>query len=206
MKTRKALAVMLAVVMLVVPFAVSSMAAVTIAGPATKTAYTDAECFNPQGLVVNVDGTRIEYSATDANFRFVPALNEFLSVNDTEVFVYYRNELVGSVAITVEHTLGELTCIDNGHGKYCLGCGELCDFEEHVINEWIPNDDGGVFVPQTQTGTCEICKGTFTQSIPGSEHFTNLFDFDTMTALEGTVIGYIYQIAVTLIQMLVGIY
>ena len=57
MKTRKALTVLLAVVLMVVPFAVSSYAAGTIVSPAIKTVYTDAEFFNPQGLVVN-DGTK----------------------------------------------------------------------------------------------------------------------------------------------------
>lgn len=206
MKTRKALAVLLATVMLIVPLAVSSFAAGTISVNAEKTAYTDAECFNPNGLVITFDGTRIEYSATDANFRFIPALNEALTVEDTEVFVYYKNELVGSVPVTVEHVLGELVSIDNGHGKYCLGCGELHEFEAHTITNWIPNDDGGIFVMQTRTGSCDICGGTFTENIPGSEKFLNLFPVGGTTELETTIIGYIYDIAVSLIQMIVGIY
>ena len=206
MKTRKALAVVLAVVMLIVPFAVSSFAAGSVSTNAQKTAYTDAECFNPNGLVVTVDGTRIEYSAADNNFRFLPALNETLTVEDTEVFVYYKNELVGSVPVTVNHVLGDLVSIDNGHGRYCLGCGELHEFEEHVINDWIPNDDGGIFSMQSQTGTCEICGGTYTEKILGSEGFAHLFDFDSLTTLETTIVGYIYSIAVSLIQMVIGIY
>lgn len=207
MKTKKALAVLLAVVLLVVPLAVSSYAAGTIVSPAIKTAYTDAECFNPQGLVIN-DGTKdIVYIPTDSNFRFVPGLDQLLTVDTTEVSVFYKNEFVGVVPVTVEHLLGDLVAIDNGHGKYCLGCGELHEFETCTVNNWIPNDDGGIFIQQTQSGKCEICGNVVTESIPGSEKFLSLFNPEegAMTDLEGTIIGYFYTLVLPLIQMLVGI-
>lgn len=207
MKTKKALAVLLAVVMLVMPLAVSSFAATEngiVAGP-VKTAYTDNEFFNPQGLSITYNGEVITYVPTDASFRFEPALNELLTVETVEVKIYYNNEFIGAVAISVDHLLGELTAIDHGHGYFCLGCGTLHNFENHTVNEWIPNDDGGIFTMQTQTGICTVCNATVTEGIPGSAKFDSLFNSGLMTELEGTILGYVSTILVSLVQMLVGI-
>ena len=210
MKTKKALAVVLAVVMLVLPLAVSSFAATAngiITNP-IKTAYNDTEYFNAQGLSIIYENEIVVYTPADTNFRFEPAPNELLTVETTEVAVYYNNSFIGMVPVTVDHLLGELTAIDHGHGYFCLGCGTLHNFENHIVEEWIPNDDGGIFVMQTQTGICTICNAEVTESIPGSEKFFSLFDVETegaLTELESSVILYFYQIAVTLIQMLVGI-
>lgn len=206
MKTRKALAVLLAVVLLVVPLTLSSFAATEITSSAIKTVYNDSEHFNPQGLVIS-DGTNsIEYSPVDSDFRFDPALDKLLTVDTESVRVFYKDEYVGSIDVTVEHVLGELVSIDNGHGHYCLGCGTLCDFEEHNVEEYIPNDDAGFFTCQTETGTCTVCGGKVTRSIEGTEKFTQIFDFENMTETEAEIIGYFYNIVVTLIQALVGIY
>lgn len=207
MKTKKALAVLLAVVMLVMPFAVSSFAATEngiVTGP-IKTAFNDNEYFNPQGVSISYDGEIIVYSPTDADFRFEPALNELLTVETLEVKIYYNDEYIGAVPVSVDHILGELTVIDHGHGYFCLGCGTLHNFENHIVNEWIPNDDGGIFTLQTQTGVCTVCDAEVTETIPGSAKFDSLFDKDSLTGLEGDVLGYISSILVTLIQMLVGI-
>lgn len=207
MKTKKALAVLLAVVMLVMPLAVSSFAATEngiVAGP-VKTAYTDNEFFNPQGLSITYNGEVITYVPTDASFRFEPALNELLTVETVEAKIYYNNEFIGAVAISVDHLLGELTAIDHGHGYFCLGCGTLHNFENHTVNEWIPNDDGGIFTMQTQTGICTVCNATVTEGIPGSAKFDSLFNPELMTELEGTILGYVSTILVSLVQMLVGI-
>ncbi len=206
MKTKKALAVILAVVMLVMPLAVSSFATENgiVAGPA-KTAYNDAEYFSPLGIVVSYEGDEIAYTPGDSNFRFIPALNELVTVDTTDVVVYYNNEEIGTVEITVDHILGELTVIDNGHGKFCLGCGQLHEFEEHDVPEFIPNDDGGFFTLQTETGICSVCKAEVTQSIPGSEKFMAAFDPETMTEFESEIVGYIYMILVSLIQSILSI-
>ncbi len=216
MKTKKALAVLLAVVMLVMPLAVSSFAATAsaiVSGP-IKTVYTDSEYFNPLGIVIATNtGTVVTYTPDNDKFRFEPALNELLAVNTddagtvipSEVAVYYDNEYVGSVEVTVNHVLGELTALGNGHGKFCLGCGTIHEFEDHMVSEWIPNDDGGIFVAQTQTGYCDVCGAEVTEQIPGSESFMNLFDGPGLTELEATIITYINMILVPLIQMLTGI-
>lgn len=245
MKTRKALAVLLAVVMLVVPLAASSYAApaATIVTPAEVVAYTDTEYFNPQGLVINDGSTDVVYTPSNKDFSFVPALNEPLTVDAVveegeektkplsatkEINVFYKNVFCGTVTVTVSHTLtGKLEHIGNGHGEYCLGCGELFNFARHTIDvpadmdnmvfdhvefdpnffedkNIIPNDDGGFFTPQTKTGTCSVCNGKETITIQGSEKFLTIFD-NNLTDLEGTVVIYFYQIAVSLIQMLTGI-
>lgn len=208
MKTKKLLALLLAVAMLVVPFAVVSNAAgtYTIVAPSEKTAYLDTEFFAPYGLVIN-DGTNdVAYSPNNADFSFVPALNELLSVDDAEVQVFYKNEYVGTVAITVEHKLGELVSIDSKHGRYCLGCGEVHELEDHVITNWVPNDDGSLFFCQTETGKCDICGGSMSRDIPGTEKILAILPQDgTMTDFEAEIMGYFYSIAVTLIQMLASI-
>ena len=208
MKTKKALAVLLAVVMLVMPLAVSSFAAESaiITNP-EKTDYNDSEYFNPQGLVIVVDGEEIVYTPTDAKFRFDPALNELLAVETKNVAVYYDNSFVGTVTVTVNHILGDIVCIDKGHGRYCLGCGTLHQYEAHTVNEWVPNDDGGIFIPQTMNGVCEVCNATVTENLPNSEKFLSLFDKSdgAMTEFEGQVMTYFYAIVVTLVQMLVGL-
>ena len=206
MKTKKALAVILAVVMLVMPLAVSSFAADNgiIAGP-SKTAYNDAEYFSPLGIVISYDGKEIAYTPGDSNFRFLPALNELVTVDTTEIIVYYNNEEIGVAEITVDHVLGELTIIDNGHGKFCLGCGQLHEFEEHDVPEFIPNDDGGFFTLQTETGYCSVCNAEVTQTIPGSEKFMNAFDAESLTEFEAEIIGYIYMILVSMVQAFLSI-
>ncbi len=207
MKTKKALAVLLAVVMLVMPLAVSSFAATAsgiIAGP-VKTAYNDSEYFNPVGIVVAYEGDIVAYTPGDINFRFEPALDELVTVETKEVVVFYDNVAIGTVAITVDHILGELVAIDNGHGKFCLGCGQLHEFEAHDVPEYIPNDDGGFFVLQTETGICSVCNAEVTRTIPGSDRFLGAFDSESLTELEAEIIGYIYSILVTLIQSILSI-
>jgi hypothetical protein len=230
MKTRKALAVLLALVMLVVPLVVSSYAApaASIVTSADVIAYTDTEYFNPQGLVINDGSVDVVYTPANKDFSFVPALNEPLSAETTEINVFYKNVACGTIAITVTHTLtGKLEHIGNGHGEYCLGCGQLFNFVRHTVDvpgdpdslifdhvefvedffkpeNIIPNDDGGFFVPQTQTGTCDVCGGKETITIPQSEKFLTIFG-NEMTGLEADIVLYLYQIAVSLIQMLVGI-
>lgn len=209
MRSKKAIAVLLAVVMLAIPLAVVSFAApaseLAVKDGPIKAEYTDCEYFNPQGLSITVDGEAVIYTPVNSDFTFLPALNEYLSAEDEEVEIYYQNKYVGSVEITVNHVLGDITDMgEAGHGQYCLGCGAVFNFEEHDIPEFIPNDDGGLFLPQTQTGTCTVCHGKVTENIDGSEGFFNIFG-DNMTDFESEIVYYFYLIVVTLVQMLVGI-
>lgn len=217
MRTRKALAVLMVAIMLMASFSIVSNAASSyaiVSGP-LKTEYTDCDYFNPQGIAIT-DGTNlIVYTPVDDKWSFDPALNELLSVgadadgNDVleqEIEIFYDNQLVGTVVVGVDHVLGDVTCLGQAaHGQYCLGCGKVHNYEAHVVNEWIPNDDGGLLLQQTQTGKCEICQGEITENIPGSEKFPFIFDPENMTEMESELVGYIYNILVTLVQMLVGI-
>ena len=227
MKTKKALAVILAVVMLVLPLAVSSFAATenAIITNTEKITYNDTEFFNPQGLIIVFEGEEIPYAPTDANFRFEPALNELLTVETTSVAVYYDNIFVGTTPVTVGHLLGDVTEVGNGHGQYCLGCGTLHNFERHYdyasgedatkfdpdsddydyITEWIPNDDGSIFLPQTTTGVCSVCGAEVTRNIPGTAKFDTLFDEEALAPLEGTILFYISTILLSLIEMFTGL-
>ena len=218
MTMKKALAVLMVAVMLMASFSILGSAAGTytiVEGP-IKTAYTDLEHFIPQGLKITDGSKVIEYSPVDDAWAFQPGLDELLSTGgfdadgneilEKEIKVFYNNEYVDTITVDVDHVLGEITCLgDAGHGQYCLGCGKVHNYEEHTINDWIPNDDGGLFVAQTQTGVCEICNGSVTEAIPGSEKFVTIFDSEAMTETESTIVFYLYNILVSLIQMLVGI-
>lgn len=217
MRTRKALAVLMVAVMLMASFSIvanASSSYTILTGP-LKTAYTDCDHFVAQGITIT-DGTNlVVYSPSDDKWAFDPALNELLSVgsdatgndiNEQTIEVFYDNELVGTVTVTVDHVLGDVTCLGQaGHGQYCLGCGKVHNYEGHTVNEWIPNDDGGLIIQQTQTGICEVCQGEITENIPGSEKFAAIFDSENMTETENDIVFYVYSILVSLIQMLVGI-
>ncbi len=238
MKIKRALAILLVAVMLLVPVSSSVFAAdsAIVSGP-IKVAYTDSEYFNPQGLVISVNGEDITYTPDNAKFSFIPALNEHIKVGEyikdglspaydkngnvlytSNVDVYYNNEKIDSITLTVTHVWGDVTYIDNNyHGQYCLGCGVVkdrfddknmvfvSDIQSHTVDNFIPNDDGALFIQQTQTGTCTGCGEKVTESIPGSEKFGSLFPDDSLTSFESEIIGYLKNILVTLVQMLAGI-
>ena len=228
MKAKRTLAVLLVAIMLLVPFAssVSAAAPTLVSGPII-TAYTDAEYFNPQGIVVSVDGEEIAYTPDNASFKFVPALNEQLSATDvvmldennvakdengyalytTDVSIYYDEQLVATVTVDVAHTWGGTVCFDNNfHGRSCKGCGIVDEItlSAHNVSQYIPNDDGGLFIQQSETGVCDDCKAEITRKIPGTEKFNSIFTGD-YTETEGTILTYISAILVTLIQFLAGI-
>lgn len=228
MKAKKALAVLLVAVMLLatLSFVASAEDEAIVSGP-IKTAYTDCEYFNPQGLVITVDGEEIEYSPIDDNFKFVPGLNEklttanviadangtpILDANGYEMYtadvaVYYNEVKIGTVTVDVSHVWGETTYMDNNfHGRYCLGCAIVDEktFTAHNVSEYIPNDDGGLFIQQTETGICSDCHGEITRNIEGSEKFDSIFT-GNLTELESEVLTYLKLILVGIIQMLVGI-
>ncbi len=207
MKIKRTVAILLVAVMLLVPVSVSVFAAdpIMTAG-SIKVAYKDTEYFNPQGIEVDDNGTVVAYTPGNEDFFFVPALDEHLTADTTEVAVYYKNRQVGSVSITVEHIWGEIKYLDNNyHGRFCLGCGVVEERLAHNVSEFIPNDDGGFFTDQTETGICLDCGEKITQDIPGTSRFNFIFDFNNMTETEVTVLGYIAQILLPLIQMLVGL-
>lgn len=228
MKAKRQIAVLLVAVMLLVPFVVSVCAAgeTIISGP-VKTVYNDNEYFNPQGIVISVDGEEIEYLPTDDNFKFVPGLDQKLTTQNVvldsngnaavdengyklhtaDVAVYYNEVKIGVVTVAVSHVWGDTTYMDNNyHGNYCLGCGIVDELtlESHNVPEYIPNDDGGLLIQQTETGKCDDCGHDITRAIAGSEKFDSIFT-GNYTETELTILTYIKLILVGLVQMLVGI-
>ena len=228
MKTRKILAVLLAVVVLVGSLAVVSSAAPTLDTKLVKTAYYDWEYFNPQGLVVMDGVTPVTYSADNEDFKFIPSLDELMTVETKAVRVIYKNEEIGTILVTVEHSFGDIEYLGaTGHGARCKGCGKVDVVEAHqaelcpvydekgnptydadgnpiMTENWIPNDDGGMFVPQTEHATCSICGGEMKRNIPETEGFMSMFDLDNLTPTETTIFTYVYMILVSLIQTLVS--
>ncbi len=228
MKAKKALAVLLVAVMLLATLSFGASAAdeAIVSGP-IKTAYTDSEYFNPQGLVITVDGKEIVYTPVNDKFSFNPGLNEKLTTANTllddngepkrdengykihtaDVVVYYDNIKVGTITVDVSHIWGETTYMDNNyHGNICLGCGIVDEntFVAHNVPEYIPNDDGGIFVQQTETGVCADCHCEVTRYIKNSEKFDSLLTGD-FSPTESELLTYIKLILVGLIQLFVGI-
>lgn len=228
MKAKRLLAVLLVAIMLLVPFSSFANAAgeAIVKGPII-TAYTDAEYFNPQGLVITVDGVEIEYTPDNESFKFVPGLTEQLKTSNPvtdingnpveddngyvmyyeNVAVYYDEVLIGTVAVSVSHVWGETTYMDNNyHGNYCHGCGIVDEntFSNHNVKEYIPNDDGGLFIQQSETGVCEDCHAEITRKIAGSEKFDSIFT-GNYTDTELQILTYLKLILVGLVQLLAGI-
>lgn len=228
MRTKKLLAVLLAVVVLAGSLAVVSSAAPTMDTSLVKATYQDWEYFNPQGLVV-VDGvTPVTYSADNEDFKFIPSVDELLTVETTYVRVIYKNEEIGIIPVTVEHSYGKIEYLGaTGHGARCKGCGKVDVVEAHqaaltpvyddngnpmydmqgnpiMKEDWIPNDDGGFFVPQTECATCSVCGGEMKRNIAETEKFLSIFNFDGLTETENTIVVYMYTILVSLIQTLIS--
>ncbi|MGN0526402.1 MAG: hypothetical protein ACI4IF_03125 [Acutalibacteraceae bacterium] len=228
MKMKKALAVLLTVVMLVASFSLCAFAAgsVTIVSNPIKTVYKDSEFFNPQGLAINDGVGDVYYTPDNADFRFSPALNEFLSVDTSEVVegevyasgatstqvikVYYQNAYVGDVTVTVGHDVDTTVydCEGYYHGHYCKGCAKFLDKEscaDHVTN-WVPNDDQGLLKYQTETGKCDVCGNPVTRQIKNSDGFGGeIMNGFPWTDTELQILDYFYKIVVSLVNALLSI-
>lgn len=228
MKAKRTLAVLLVAVMLLVPFSMLGFAAgESIISKPIKTAYTDNEYFNPQGLVISVNGKEITYSPTDTKFKFVPGLNEKLTTAipkipegssvvekdengydkyTANVDVYYNEVKIGTVNVDVAHVWGKVQYMDNNyHGRFCQGCGIVDEltFSVHNVKEYIPNDDGGLFIQQSESGECVDCGHLITRKIAGTEKFNSIFS-GNFSDLEAELLTYVSTILVGLIQFLTG--
>ncbi len=227
MKAKRTLAVFLVAVMLLVPFSmfVSAAGETLVSGP-IKTAYTDNEYFNPQGIVINVNGKEIAYSPVDSKFKFVPGLDERLTTANAEVTgggaplldengyqvysanvdIYYNEVKVDTVKVRVSHVWGKVQYMDNNyHGHFCMGCGIVDEvtFSKHNVAEYIPNDDGGLFIQQSESGECVDCGHIITRKIAETEKFNSIFS-GNFSDLEAEILTYVSSILVGLIQFLTG--
>ena len=188
MKTRKILALVMAIVCLALSVTVVASAteaerpasAYSIFTFPTKSSssnpYTDAECFDATGLVISDGTTNISYDTDYQYFTFTTEKTETLTVYMTEIEVFYKGESCGFVPVTVSHAGGEIVPVNNhSHGQICSACGVICKNESHDVPYWVPNGDAALVRGETETGTCTVCGDTVSQIIPGTATYTTIF-------------------------------
>ncbi len=179
MKTRKILALVMAIALLAVSMSVVASAAgtYTILFNQNKSAFTDVECFDPTGLVIaDANNTQIKYATEYQYFTFSVELDEPLTVYITEIEVFYKGDSCGFVPVVVSHAGGEITPVNNhSHGEICAGCGVVCKNAEHTVSYWVPNGDAGLLTSETETGTCLVCGDTVSRYIEGTATYPTVF-------------------------------
>jgi hypothetical protein len=214
MKTKRFLATVLSVLMLLSVFSVIAFAAdettpvakytfELTSGP-SKTEYYDYEKFEPDGVTVDIKdstGSVIEtvYYSSDIAYRFTfsPKASNILSVDVKEVSVTLDGQFVANVPVTVNHRLEENTSLGSTkHGTKCFGCGYVVpeSMEEHIWKytedeEWERNDDPTFTRDETESNFCTKCNHEIKRDIDGSagydvEFFEYQFLRDLMSYLE----------------------
>ncbi len=181
MKTKRLLATVLSVVMLLSVFSVISLAAgpytFTLTQGPTKTEYYDNERFAPSGITVNVTdstGASVEtLSYPNDRFSFSVNLTKKMTVDTTSVDVYLDGALVETIPVTVSHKYEENTSLGSTkHGTKCFGCGYVDpdSMEEHTYDDtaWTPNDDGTFVRDNTESNFCLVCNHEIKREIDGS--------------------------------------
>ena len=214
MKTKRFLATVLSVLMLLSVFSVIAFAADETtpvakytfgltSGP-SKTEYYDYEKFEPDGITVDIKdstGSVIEtvYYSSDIAYRFTfsPKASNILSVDVKEVSVTLDGQFVANVPVTVNHRLEENTSLGSTkHGTKCFGCGYVVpeSMEEHIWKytedeEWERNNDPTFTRDETESNFCTKCNHEIKRDIDGSagydvEFFEYQFLRDLMSYLE----------------------
>ena len=181
-KTKRLLATVLSVVMLLSVFSVISLAAgpytFTLTQGPSKTEYYDYERFEPNGIYVTVTdatGATVEtlYYSADGRFSFSVDLARPLSVDVTEIEVYVDGALVDTIPVTVNHKLEENTSLGSTkHGTKCAGCGYVDpdSMEEHTYDDtaWTPNEESTFVRDNTESNFCLVCNHEIKREIDGS--------------------------------------
>lgn len=192
MKTRKILALVMAIALLAVSMTIVASAEderpdsiYQVYTQPIKINYTDLECIDPAGLVVSDGTTNIAYDTDYQYFTFSVEADQPLTVYMTEIEVFYKGESCGFMPITVTHAGGEIVPVNNhGHGQICAGCGVICKNENHSVPYWVPNGDASLLTSETETGTCSVCGDTVSRYIEGTATYTTIFaDFDIIVSL-----------------------
>lgn len=198
MKTRKILALVMAIALFAVSMTVVASAEEAAERPTsvysvltepTKLEYTDAECVDGTGLVISDGTTNISYDTDYQYFTFSAGQDAPLTVYITEVEVFYKGESCGVVPVTVSHAGGEIVPVNNHtHGQICSACGVICKNESHDVPYWVPNGDASLVRGESETGTCTVCGDTVSQIIPGTATYTTIFaDIDILQTILGLV-------------------
>lgn len=184
MKTKRLLATVLSVVMLLSVFSVISLASgpytFTLKQGPNKTEYYDYERFDPSGLVIEItDSTgavieTVNYSSSVGNrFSFSVNLTKKLTVDVTEVEVKLDGAVVANVPVTVQHKFEENTSLGSTkHGTKCFGCGYVDPdtMEEHTYDDtaWTPNNNSTFVRDNTESNFCLVCNHEITREIDGT--------------------------------------
>ena len=181
MKTKRLLATVLSVVMLLSVFSVVSFAAgpytFTLTQGPTKTEYYDNERFDPSGISVTVTdstGATVEnVSYPSERFSFSVNLSKKLAEETETVDVYLDGALVATVPVTVDHKYEKNTSLGSTkHGTKCFGCGYVDpdSMEEHTYDDtaWTPNDDSTFVRDNTESNFCLVCNHEIKREIDGS--------------------------------------
>lgn len=181
MKTKRLLATVLSVVMLLSVFSVISLAAgpytFTLTQGPTKVEYYDYERFDPTGISVTVTdstGATLEnVSYPNERFSFSVNLSKKLTVDVTEVEVKLDGAVVANVPVTVQHKFEENTSLGSTkHGTKCFGCGYVDPdtMEEHTYDDtaWTPNDNSTFVRDNTESNFCLVCNHEITREIDGT--------------------------------------
>lgn len=179
MKTKKMLAVMLTVVMLVLPLAVFSAAegeVWEITNFATQDEYAYGGTYCADGLEIYDGSNWYTYADYSSRFTFEPAT---LTCAVTEVEIYFDGVLVGVDPVTVSH-IPETNVVSFGknHGCYCTECGKVAYFEDHTVADdgWVPNDDASFLLNETETGFCTLCGEKVVRTIDGTAGYLKTFN------------------------------
>lgn len=191
MKTKRLLATVLAVVMLLSVFSVISLAAgpytFTLTQGPTKTEYYDYEKFSPAGISVTItdaSGAYVEsisYSSSSKRFQFSIDLSKKLTVDVTEVEIILDGVVVATVPVTVNHKYEENTSLGSTkHGTKCFGCGYVIpdSMEEHTYDDtaWTPNDDSSFLRDNTESNFCLECNHEIKREIDGTAGYDIEFE------------------------------
>ncbi len=186
MKTRKILALLMAIALLAVSMTVVVAAEdeeseepdylYDITSEPEKYEFTDAEYFDATGLVIADETKEISYDTDYQFFTFSAGQDAPLTVYVTEIEVFYKGESCGFIPVTVSHAGGEIVPVNNHHhGQICSACGVICKNESHDVPYWVPNGDAALVRGETETGTCTICGDTVSQIIPGTATYATIF-------------------------------
>ena len=192
MKTKRFLATVLSVLMLLSVFSVIAFAAdettkdkftFELSSNPYKTEYYDYEKFEPDGIAVTVKdstGSVVEtvYYSSDISYRFTfsPKASNILSVDVKEVSVTLDGQFVANIPVTVNHRLEENSSLGSTkHGTKCFGCGYVVpeSMEEHIWKysddeEWERNDDPTFTRDETESNFCVDCGHEIKRDIDGS--------------------------------------
>lgn len=203
MKTRKILAIVMAIVCLALSMTVVASAEETAERPTStytvstepaKMAYTDADCFDATGLVISDGSTNISYDTDKQYFTFSVPVDQPLTIYITEIEVFYKGETCGFLNVTVSHlgsAEGEIIYInEHHHGQICDVCGVTCKNESHedYVDYWVPNGDASLLINETESGYCSKCNTRVSRYIEGTATFSTAFaEIDILVTILGLV-------------------